>query len=450
MQPKVNKMGVMPINRLIINMSLPIIASMLVQALYNIVDSIFVAQINEQALNAVSMAFPLQNLMIAVATGTGVGLNALISKSLGEKDNKLASKYAENGIFLAICSYILFLIIGLTCVRPFYEAQTDNAAIIEYGVEYSTIVLVASIGVFVQIAFERLMQSTGKTVFHMATQGTGAIINIILDPILIFTFDMGVAGAAWATVIGQAVAGLMGLILNNKYNKELKIDMKRFKPDFTAIKRIYIIGVPSIIMASIGSIMYFGVNTILIKMNETASAVFGVYFKLQSFIFMPVFGLNNGLIPIIGFNYGAQNRKRIMKTLKLGILYAVGIMFIGLCVFQFLPTQLLLCFNASAEMLRIGVPALRIISICFMFAGVCIVIGSLFQAFGKSLRSMFVSITRQLVILLPSAFLLSLTGEVNLVWFAFPIAEIGSCILSFIFFKNLYSKYIKKIPAGEE
>ena len=445
-----NKMGIMPVTRLIINMSLPIIASMLVQALYNIVDSMFVAQINENALSAVNMAFPLQNLMIAVATGTGVGLNALISRNLGSKDIKAATNYAENGVFLAICSYVFFLILGLTCVRPFYAAQTSNQEIIEYGVQYGTIVLVGSIGTFTQIVFERLMQSTGKTIYHMVIQGTGAIINIILDPIFIFVFDMGVVGAALATIIGQIIAGLMGLLLNHKYNKELKLDMRKFRPDLKCIKNIYKIGVPSIIMASIGSVMYFGVNKILMAMSETASLVFGVYFKLQSFIFMPVFGLNNGLIPIIAFNYGAQNRKRIIKTLKSGIAFACSIMLFGVCIFQFLPKQLLGFFNASEEMLNMGIPALRIISICFMFAGVCIVLGSLFQAFGKATHSMIISITRQLVILLPVSFLLSLTGTVNWVWFAFPIAEIGSCVLSVIFFIRIYKTMVKPIPDGNE
>ena len=458
MQAKENKMGVMPINKLIINMSLPIMASMLVQALYNIVDSVFVSMIEqpgvttEEALSAVSTAFPIQNLLIAVATGTGVGLNALISRSLGEKNNEKANKIAQNGVFLGIMSFLLFVIVGIFAVRPFFEAQTHNEVIIEQGVIYTTIVSVASIGIFMEITFERLMQSTGKTIYTMFTQGSGAIINIVLDPIFIFTFDMGVAGAAIATVIGQIAAGIIGILFNYFKNKEIKVNLKRFRPDFKIIKEIYAIGIPSIIMASIGSIMYFGVNKILYSMANgvAAATVFGVYFKLQSFIFMPVFGLNNGLIPIIGYNYGARNRRRIMKTFRSGTIFAVSLMLIGVILFQFFPEFLLGCFNATESMLKIGAPALRTISICFVFAGVCIVIGSLFQAFGKGVSSMLVSITRQLIILLPAAYLLSLSGEVNAVWWSFPIAEIGSLLISLILFIRLYKTIISKIPDGND
>jgi len=453
-QLKENKMGVMPINKLILNMSLPIMASMLVQALYNIVDSVFVSMIQqpglttEEALSAVSTAFPIQNLLIAVATGTGVGLNALISKSLGEQNHKRAINIAQHGVFLAVCSSILFVIVGLTCVRPFFEAQTTNTAVIEQGVIYTTIVSVASIGIFIEITFERLMQSTGKTIYTMFTQGIGAIINIILDPILIFLFDMGVAGAAIATVIGQLAAGVIGIVFNKTKNKEIPIDMKGFRPNKKIIGEIYAIGVPSIIMASIGSIMYFGVNKILFALKETGATVFGVYFKLQSFLFMPVFGLNNGLIPIIGYNYGAGNRKRIMKTFRIGVMYAFSLMLVGMLVFQLLPKVLLSFFNATASMIEIGVPALRTISLCFPFAGICIVIGSLFQAFSKGFSSMMVSVTRQLFILLPAAYLLSLSGKVSAVWWAFPIAEIGSLGISILLFIRLYRKVISKIPDG--
>lgn len=445
-----NKMGVMPINKLIINMSLPIMISMLVQALYNIVDSVFVAMISEQALSGVSAAFPIQNLMIAVATGTGVGLNALISKSLGEKNNERAVKIAENGIFLSICSYIAFLLIGIFLIRPFFEIQTSNSDIVRSGVIYTTIVSTASFGLFIEIVFERLMQSTGKTFYTMITQGIGAILNIVFDPIFIFVFDMGVAGAAVATVAGQIVAAIAGIIIQIKKNKELSVNMKGFRPSGKLIKEIYAIGVPSIIMASIGSVMYFGINKILLAMNETASAVFGVYFKLQSFVFMPVFGMNNGIIPIIGYNYGAQNRIRIMKTYKFGTFFACSIMLIGVCIFQFLPAVLLECFSASAEMLSIGVPALRTISLCFVFAGASIVMGSMFQAFGRGISSMIVSVIRQLVILLPAAFLLSLTGEVSAVWWAFPIAETVSLLVSIFIFIALYKKVISHIPDGAE
>ncbi len=458
MQAIENKMGVMPINKLIFNMSLPIMASMLVQALYNIVDSIFVSMIEqpgvttEEALSAVSTAFPIQNLLIAVATGTGVGLNALISRSLGEKNNERANKIAQNGVFLGVMSFVLFVIIGIFAVRPFFEAQTHNEVIIEQGIIYTTIVSVASIGIFMEITFERLMQSTGKTIYTMFTQGTGAIINIILDPIFIFGFDMGVAGAAIATVIGQIAAGIIGILFNHFKNKEIKVKLLSFRPDFKIIREIYAIGIPSIIMASIGSVMYFGVNKILYSMANgvAAATVFGVYFKLQSFIFMPVFGLNNGLIPIIGYNYGARNRKRIMKTFLSGTIFAVSLMLIGVILFQFFPELLLGCFNATEAMLEIGAPALRTISMCFVFAGVCIVIGSLFQAFGKGVSSMLVSITRQLLILLPAAYLLSLSGEVRAVWWAFPIAEIGSLLISIFLFLRLYRKIIRHIPDGNE
>ena len=450
MPDKQNKMGIMPINKLIINMSLPMVLSMLIMSLYNVVDSIFVSWISEEALTAVSTAFPIQNLMVAVATGTGVGLNALISKSLGENKREKASKYAKNGLFLAVCSYIVFFILGLCFVKPFFMSQTDNALIVEYGIDYSLIVTLLSFGLFGEIVFERFFQSTGKTVYSMTTQIIGAVINLILDPIFIFTFNMGVKGAAYATVFGQIVAVIVAVFLNKYKNREIDISLKGFKPSIKYIKRIYAIGVPSIIMASIGSVMYYGVNKILIGMAGTASAVFGVYFKLQSFIFMPIFGLNNGIIPIIGYNYGAANRLRIMKTLKLGMVYSGAIMVIGTILFQFCPNLFLGMFNASSEMLSMGIPALRIASICFIMAGVDIVIGSFFQAFGHGFMSMTVSITRQLALLLPSAYLLSLTGNVNAVWWAFPISELGSLLVSLIFLRRLYKNKVRHIPDGSK
>lgn len=448
MQAAENKMGIMPVNRLIVNMSLPMVISMLVMALYNIVDSMFVSWISEEALTAVSTAFPVQNLMIAVSTGTGVGLNALISKSLGEKQKDVASEYAKNGLFLSLCSYIVFLIIGITAVKPFFMSQTSNAMIIEHGVQYTVIVTTLSFGIFFEICFERLMQSTGRTFYAMVTQIIGAVVNIIFDPIFIFTFKMGVAGAAYATVLGQIVAALVACILNARKNHDISLKFSSFRPSGKLIGRIYAIGVPSIIMSSIGSVMYYGVNKILIVMNETASAVFGVYFKLQSFVFMPIFGLNNGIIPIIGFNYGAGNRKRIMHTFKLGIIYSVVIMALGTAVFQIFPDALFAIFRASDHMLSMGRPALRIISICFIVAGVDIVFGSLFQAFGFGVMSMMVSITRQLIVLLPSAYLLSLSGSVNAVWWSFPISEVASLLVSIGFFAYIYKKTISKIPRG--
>lgn len=444
-----NKMGVMPVNKLLLSMSLPIMISMLVQALYNIVDSIFVAKISENALTAVSLAFPIQSLMIATATGTGVGVNAILSKSLGEKNFEKANRAAVNGVFLALVSYVLFVIVGLVVTMPFYRSQTADAEILAYGKQYLTIVCVASIGLFTQIIFERLLQSTGKTIYTMITQGTGAIINIILDPILIFGLfgfpAMGVAGAAAATVVGQIVGGIMGIVINEKVNHEIKLAWKGFRPNLQMIGGIYKVGVPSIIMQAIGSLMTYGMNLILISFTSTATAVFGVYFKLQSFIFMPIFGLNNGMIPIIAYNYGAGKKERLIKTMKLSIAYAMTVMAIGFLIFQTLPQVLLQWFNASDRMMEIGIPALRIISISFLLAGFCIICGSVFQALGNGVYSMVVSIARQLVVLLPVAFLLSRLGNVNYVWWAFPIAELMSLALSTFFLFRIYHKIIKHI-----
>jgi len=382
-----NKMGVMPIPKLLISMSLPMIASMLVQALYNIVDSMFVAQLNEHALTAVSLAFPVQNLMIAVAAGTGVGINALLSRSLGEKQYDTANRIARNGILLGVLSSLVFAIAGIFGSRIFFAMQTTDTQIIEYGTQYMSVITIASIGIFMQITFERLMQSTGKTIFNMITQGLGAIINIILDPILIFGWfglpKMGVTGAAVATVIGQIVAAILGIFFNWKYNKEIHVSFKGFKPCGKTIGNIYKIGVPSIIMQSIGSLTTFGMNNILLMFSSTAATVFGVYFKLQSFIFMPVFGLTNGMIPIVAYNYGARNKKRIYQTMKLSAVIAVGIMLIGVAIFQTVPATLLGLFEASDNMLAIGVPALRTISLSFIFAGFCIISSSVFQALGN-------------------------------------------------------------------
>lgn len=444
-----NKMGVLPVNKLLISMSLPMMISMLVQALYNVVDSMFVARISENALTAVSLAFPLQNLMIAVGAGTGVGINALLSKSLGEKKQEAADNAANNGIFLALISAFVFLLIGLFGTKFFFEMQTDNAEIRQYGTVYLMICLGCSIGAFCQMTFERLLQSTGKTFYTMITQGTGAIINIILDPIMIFGLfgfpKLGVAGAAVATVVGQCVAALLALYFNIKVNHEITLSVKGFRPHAHTVGRIYSVGIPSIIMMSIGSIMTYCMNQILMAFSATATAVFGVYFKLQSFVFMPVFGLNNGLIPILAYNYGAKNKKRIVETLRLAIIYAVSIMVVGTLIFQIFPTALLGFFNASEEMMAIGVVALRRISLSFILAGFCIALGSVFQAFGEGMKSMYVSVGRQLVVLIPVAYLLARTGSVDNVWWAFPIAEIMSLILSLIFFRTIYHKCIKTL-----
>ena len=451
-QTKENKMGTMPVNRLLITMSLPMMISMLVQALYNVVDSIFVSRINENALTAVSLAFPIQTLMIAVAGGTCVGINAVLSKALGEKDRERADNTAASGIVLMAASYVLFLLIGLFATRAFYLSQTDDTQIVEFGVQYLSIVCSCSFGLFTQFVFERLLQSTGRTFYIMITQGTGALINIILDPIFIFGLfgmpQMGVAGAAVATVIGQTVAGVIALVVNFKKNEDIHIRFKGFRLGREIVGQIYKIGVPSMIMQAIGSVMTYGMNLILISFTPTATAVFGVYFKLQSFIFMPVFGLNNGLVPILAYNYGAGRRDRFVNALKCGIVYAVGIMAVGVAVFQTIPAVLLGFFEASDEMLRIGVPALRIICLSFLPAGFGIVCGTAFQALGNAVYSMLVSIARQLVVLLPAAFLLSLSGEVTYVWWAFPIAEVMSLTMTVIFLVRINGRVIRHI--GEQ
>ena len=444
-----NKMGVMPVPKLLITMSLPMIISMLVQALYNVVDSVFVAQINEEALTAVSLAFPVQNLMIAIAAGTGVGINALLSRNLGEKNLEGANAAAKNGIFLGMISYIVMAVIGLAGSHFFFTVQTKDPVIVRYGTQYMLIITVVSVGIFMQITFERLLQSTGKTIYNMITQGTGAIINIVLDPILIFGMfglpRMEVAGAALATVIGQLVAVCMSLYFNCKKNTELDLNMRTFRPNKTIIATIYKVGVPSIIMQSIGSVMVFGMNKILLIFSSTAAAVFGVYFKLQSFIFMPIFGLNNGMIPIIAYNYGAKNRERIMATIKMSVLIAGGIMLVGLVVFQIFPVQLLEIFDASENMLGIGVPALRIISLSFIFAGYIIIIISVFQALGNGVYSLMVSVIRQLFVILPVAYLFARVFGLSRVWWAIPIAEIVAVTVTTLMFRRIIRLKIKPL-----
>ena len=445
-----NKMGIMPIPKLLISMSLPMMISMLVQALYNIVDSMFVAKLCEEALTAVSLAFPIQTLMISVASGTGVGINALLSRNLGEKNFKGANRAARNGIFLGIISCIVFAVIGITCSHAFFSAQTSDPLIVKYGTQYMTIICVMSVGIFMQITFERLLQSTGKTIYNMITQGLGAIINIILDPILIFGLfglpRLEVAGAAIATIIGQVIAVLLSFYFNIKKNREISINIRSFRPCKQTISAIYRVGVPSIIMQSIGSITTFGMNKILLMFSSTAATVYGVYFKLQSFIFMPVFGMNNGMIPIIAYNYGAGHKKRITDTIRMSILIAIGIMVIGLIIFQTIPGFLMKAlFNASEHMLSIGEPALRIISLSFLFAGFCIVAGSVFQALGNGVYSLLVSAARQLFVILPVAFIFAKLFGLHMVWWAIPIAEIVSVILSALLLKRIYRIKVKPL-----
>ncbi len=447
---KENKMGVMPIRRLVVSMSLPMMVSMLVQALYNIVDSIFVARLSEGALTAVTLAYPVQNLLIAVGTGTGVGINALLSRSLGAKDQKHADRAANTGILLALIHYVVFLLVGLFGARAFIASQTADAEIIEYGTTYLSIVCTLSFGCLLQITFERLLQATGRTMLSMVSQLVGAVFNIIFDPILIFGLlgfpKFGVAGAAYATVLGQIIAACVGLILNLRKNHEIHLSLAEvLHPSGSTIGKIYRVGIPSIIMVSIGSVMTYGMNRILMRFSATATAVFGVYFKLQSFFFMPVFGMNNGMIPIMAYNYGAGNKRRIYEALRFALTLAVVIMVIGTLVMELIPGLLLGLFNASDQMLAIGVPALRIIALHFPLAAVGIVLSSVFQAFSKSLYSMFVSLGRQLVILLPVAYLLAQTGEVTSVWWSFLIAECVSLAMSIVFYRRIKRNVIEHI-----
>lgn len=447
-----NKMGVMPVKRLIITMSLPMMASMLVQALYNIVDSIFVSKIAEEALTAVSLAFPVQTLMVAVAGGTGVGVNALLSKSLGEKKFEEADRAANAGVFLMILSYVIFGVFGIFGTRYFFESQVDatlpNAeAIVNYGVDYLTICMIGAFGFLFEMMLERLLQATGKTFYTMITQGIGAVINIILDPILIFGLcgmpKMGIKGAAVATITGQIIAMILAFWFNVKKNTDIGLSLRKMRPRASTIKPIYWVGVPSIIMQAIGSVMTYGMNAILAPFSMTAVAVFGVYFKLNSFIFMPVFGLNNGLIPIVAYNYGARNKKRITEAVRFSMIIAVSLMLLGLIIFQSIPDKLLLLFDASPQMLEIGVPALRIISTHFILAGCSIALMSTFQAFGEGFLSLMVSVLRQLIVILPAAYLLAKFAGLGAVWWAFPIAELFSLSLSALFFTRLYRTKIK-------
>ena len=432
-----NKMGTMPVGRLLASMATPMMISMVVQAFYNVVDSVFVSQLGEDALNAVSLAFPLQQLMIAVCGGTAVGMNAMLSRSLGAKQFERANKIANTGVFLFLCSAVVFTLIGIFLSRPFFLAQTDVKQIVDYGTDYASVCLGCSVGICCQFCFEKLLQSTGKTTHSMIAQLIGAVINIILDPILIFGLlgmpKLEVLGAAIATVTGQFVAAIVAVVFNIKCNKEIHISTKLIRWDKEIVKTIYKIGLPSIIMQSIGSVMTFTMNKILISFTTTATAVFGSYFKLQSFIFMPIFGLNNGMVPIIAYNYGAKRYDRVKKTITLSIVSAMTIMVMGFLAFELIPDVLLSFFNASKEMLKIGVPALRIIGTHYLFAGFCIIAGSVCQAIGKPVHSLIVSVCRQLFVLLPVAWLLSLTGRLELVWFAFPIAECVSLIMSSIF-----------------
>ena len=436
-----NIMGTMDINPLLVKLSVPMMVSMLVQALYNVVDSVFVSHVSESALTAVSLAFSLQNVMIAVGVGTGVGVNALLSKSLGEKNQERANKTAENGIFLAFCSFAVFFLIGLTCMRPYFYAQTSDAEIAEQGIRYLRVCSLFSLGLFLQTMSEKLLAATGRTYLSMISQLIGAVVNIILDPIFIFGYCgealSGTTGAAVATVIGQFCGAGSAIFFNLKKNPDIQISFRGFRPSAEAIRRIYVVGLPSIAMQCVGSVMTFFMNQILMGFSATAVAVFGVYFKLQSFVFMPIFGLNNGMVPIISYNYGARDPARVKKTIRLAVCYAEAIMLCGFCIFQFAPNKVLSIFAASDAMLAIGIPALRIICLHFLLAGISVVLSSVFQALGNGVFSLIVSVLRQLVVLIPMAWLLSKTGNVNMVWWSFLIAEVVSVLLSLGFMKRI-------------
>ena len=429
-----NIMGTQPINRLLPSMAFPIMLSMLVQALYNVVDSVFVSMVSENALTSVSLAFPVQNLMIAVSVGTAVGINALLSRRLGEKNFEAANKVAENGIFVTVLSWAVFAVFGAACSGLFMGAFTQNAEILAGGTDYMWIVTVFSLGLFMSVTMERVLQVTGKTVYQMISQMTGAVVNIILDPVFIFGWlglpAMGVAGAAWATVIGQFCGMAVGIGINHVKNHEVRLNFRRFRPDWHSIKGIYQVGLPSIIMQSIGSVMTFGMNKILIAFTETAVSVFGV---------------TNALVPIVGYNYGARSSQRIQQATRLSLLMTTAIMALGTVIFQVAPGPLLSLFSASDTMLSIGIPALRIISVSFCFAGVAIVFSSVFQALGDGMLSLVMSAVRQLLLLLPCAFVLAKLGGLDAVWFSFLIAEVASVTLAVVFYRSLYNKKIRHI-----
>ncbi len=441
------RMGTEPLNPLLLSLAIPMMISMLVQALYNVVDSIFVSYVDEAALSAVSLAFPIQNLLIAFAVGTAVGVNAYLSKNLGEGNHAEADRAAANGLFLAVCSAIAFLIFGLFGAKDFITAQTTDPLIARYGAEYLSICTIFSLGCCVQCMMEKILVSTGRSTFAMTTQLIGAVTNIVLDPIFIFGLfgvpRMEAAGAAVATVIGQFVGAAAALTLHFLYNKDVHISLRGFRPNGKTIRRIYQVGIPSIAMNAIGSVMTFGMNAILITFSSTAVAIFGVYFKLQSFVFMPVFGLNNGMVPIVSYNYGARKPERILGTKRLAAIYAVGIMVLGFLAGQFLPGVMLGIFNASPDMLNIGVVALRIISVSFLLAGFNVISSAYFQALGHGVLALWVSVIRQLVVLLPTGWLLSLAGRLELVWWSFPIAEVVAFILCVIFQRVCYNKIIR-------
>ena len=446
-----NKMGTMPLGKLLFNMALPMIIAMIVQALYNVVDSIYVSQISPSAVTALSLAFPIQNIQIGFATGIGVGVNSLLSKSLGENNQDTANRAAGNGVFLVGVVTVLFALFGIFGARPYFAVQSEVAETVEGGAIYTAICCCGALGIYVEVRGERVRQSSGRTVYTLLTQGTGAVVNILLDPVFIFGVEwlgipaMGIAGAAVATVIGQWIAAILAVIFNLKCNPEVQFGWKYCKPSAAAIRPILMVGVPSIVMVAIGSVMNFSMNQILqgLDPTETATGVFGIYFKLQSFFFMPLFGINNATISIAAYNYGARNPKRITGTLLRSAVTAMCVMLLGLAAFQLLPDVLLGIFNPTAEFLRIGRSALRIISLAFPMAAIGIALSASFQALGDGIYSTITSLCRQMLVLLPAAWMLSMTGEVTLVWWAFPIAEVVSVAVTLFFYCRIYRQKIK-------
>ncbi len=450
--PAENKMGVLPEGKLLFNMALPLIASMLVQALYNVVDSVYVSNYSETALTALSLAFPVQNMQIAFSTGVAVGVNSLLSRSLGEGNQDRANRSAGNGMLLSGITVLLFMVfgaLGVTGNHPFIAMQSGVEATVLDGSVYVTICCLFSLGLFAEVLFERMLQSSGRTVYTMITQGTGALLNIILDPIFIFGYfglpKLGVAGAAIATVIGQWVAAAMALFFNLKKNPDIHLRLSYCKPRSDVMRGILSVGFPSTVMMAISSVMNFGMNQILQGFSETATGVFGVYYKLQSFFFMPVFGLNNATISIVAYNYGYRKPKRILRTLRLSCTVALCIMLVGLAVFRFFPDFLLGFFHPSEEFLAIGREALRIICFNFPLAAFGIALGASFQAMGKGSYATVISLCRQLIVLLPAAYLLSLTNQVDNVWWAFPISEFVSLVITVLFFLRIYRKKIRPL-----
>ncbi len=446
-----DKMGNTPMLRLILSMSLPTMFSMIIQAMYNIVDSVFVSSLGQDALTALSLAYPLQLMTISVAVGTGVGINSFISRRLGEKNQELANNGAANGIFISIISWLVFLLVGIFLTVPFFKLFNPTPGVMKYGVDYTSIILIFSVGVMVEIAIEKVLQATGNMIFPMIFQLIGAVTNIVLDPLFIFGIGpfprMEVAGAAIATVIGQILAMLFAIYIFFFKKHAVQVHVRNFKPSLKIIKNIYAVGFPSIIMQSISSVLVVGLNAILMGFSEASVSVHGIYYKMQSFVFMPVFGLNQGLMPIMGYNFGAKNKDRLHSAIRYGCIIAAFIMLCGTVIFWVFPAQILSLFNANDDILNMGIKAMRFISLSFLPAAIDIIFSTTFQAVGKGFSSMILSLLRQLVFILPAALVLSNFG-VNAVWFAYPIAEVGALIVAIFLYTRINRKVFSKLQPG--